>query len=238
MTTPRFLIKDIKTPFLTGDNYKKALSVLRMKRGDELFVFDVSGREWKAKIKDIKKDKIILELFEEVFKETELSFSLTLIQGILKPNKMEIVIEKATELGVTKIIPLIAKRSVVKSPSEGKLKRWEKIVTSACIQCGRSIVPTLEKPIRISDLKSDIDGEKIIFWEGSKRSIKEVLKERKEKDVYIIIGPEGGFEDYEVKIANSKGFLDASLGKRTLRAETASIVALTTIIYELGGFDL
>jgi len=141
---------------------------------------------------------------------------------------MDLVIQKATELGVTEIVPLVTERSIVKETR--KLKRWQTIAEEAAEQCGRAVVPLVRDPEKLNDI---LDGEKVnglIFWEGGGRALSEAMGViDRGRTVCIFIGPEGGFTASEVRKAEGQGIVRTTLGKRILRAETAAIAATSLV---------
>lgn len=217
---------------IAGDQAKH-LSVLRVKTGEIITVFDGLGHKYDCKILQINKKNFIAEKLNEAPYYAESPVSITLAQGIAKGDKMDFIIQKATELGVNKIIPLITERSQVRHTA--KIERWRKIALSAAAQSCRGKVPEINGPVSLGVfLESRHIG--IIFYEEDKgKHLKQTLKEFKDsKEITLLIGPEGGFSKEEVSTAVEKGFLEASLGPRILRTETAAINAISIIQYELG----
>ena len=228
------------TALIEGGDVNYLKNVLRLKVGDEVFIMDSKSKEYSAKITAIDKDTIKVDLIAEKHPKSESKVKLTLAQGIPKNPKMDFVVQKATELGVLRIIPMKTERSIVKiagEKEETKVNRWQKIAKEAAEQSGRLIIPFVEQ---IRDLKEVIrissDFDKcIILWEMEKENtIKKFLLENKGiKNLLILIGPEGGFSHDEVKLAKSQGFITVTIGSRILRTETASIAVLSMIDYEL-----
>lgn len=217
---------------ITGDQAKH-LSVLRVKIGEIITVFDGLGYKYDCKILQINKKNFIAEKLNEAPYSVESPVSITLAQGIAKGEKMDFIIQKATELGINKIIPLITERSQVRHTA--KIERWRKIALSAAEQSCRGKVPEINEPVSFNGfLESKHIG--IIFYEQvTGKHLKQTLKEFKDsKEITLLIGPEGGFSKEEVNAAVEKGFLEASLGPRILRTETAAINAVSIIQYELG----
>jgi len=234
---------------VTGEKARYLLSVLRCKRGDELIVFDGKGNSLKTKILKSDRREVIAEVIEKFTCDTESPVKIILVQGLLKGQKMDMVIQKATELGVKEIIPVITERSQPKETR--KVARWRKIAEEASRQSGRSIIPLVHEPVEfIRQLKGRGDTETrrhgemngFIFWEEGGLPLKEaILKvssssihQFPDTPIHLLIGPEGGFTKEEVDIAEGKGFIVTSLGKRILRAETAAISAMTLVQFLLG----
>lgn len=226
---------------ITGDQARYLSLVLRVKPGDNLIVFDGSGYKYYCTILTTHKKEIIAEKIKKEPYSVEPPISITLAQGIAKGEKMDFIIQKSTELGVSKVVPLITGRSDVRHTE--KLQRWRKIALSASQQSGRERIPEIHEPLGykeflISPLVNEHEKEfpGIIFSEEcSAGNLKQVLKGfRDTKQIIIVVGPEGGFAKDEVSKAVEKNFIEASLGPRILRTETAPLAALSIIQYELG----
>jgi 16S rRNA (uracil1498-N3)-methyltransferase len=165
---------------------------------------------------------------------------VTLAQSLLKGEKMDYLIQKATELGVKEIIPFFSSRSVPLLEKSRGLKRhlrWEKIAIEASKQCGRGMVPKIESLQDYSDMlhAASTDDLRLILWERDGIKLKEALERSREKTkIFFVIGPEGGFSQDEVDKAKGAGFAAVTLGKRILRAETASLCLLSILQYEWG----
>lgn len=218
------------------DKARHAVSVMRYKEGDELAVIDGLGCSYLAKISSIQKNKVLIDILAETEVDAESPADYILCQGILKGDKMDLVIQKATELGVGAIIPLITARSQVRETR--KMVRWRKIAEEASEQCGRAVVPKIGSPVLFDDfLKNTIPSgpaHGIIFWEKGGFPVdsaldKAGLSAMHSDSLYLIVGPEGGFEGQEVEAAESRGFIKASLGRRILRADTAAVAALSLV---------
>jgi 16S rRNA (uracil1498-N3)-methyltransferase len=170
----------------------------------------------------------------------ESPLEITLAQSLLKGEKMEYLIQKATELGIKKIIPFFSSRSVPLLDKSKKLRRyhrWEKIAIEACKQCGRVAVPKVEPLQNYSDMLRMASSEalRLILWEKEGRGLKEVLQGSKGMTkIFFMVGPEGGMSDAEVGEAEKGGFIPITLGKRILRSETAGLCLLSILQYEWG----
>jgi len=228
------------TALIEGSDVNYLKNVLRLKVGDEISIMDSKSKEYSAKITSIDKDAIRVDLIAEKHPKSESKVKLTVAQGMPKNPKMDFVVQKATELGVLRIIPMKTERSIVKIEGEKedtKVNRWQKIAKEAAEQSGRLIIPFVEQ---VRDLKEVIrlynDFDKcIILWEMEKENtIKKFLQENKGiKSLLVLIGPEGGFSHDEAELAKSQGFIPVTIGSRILRTETASIAVLSMIDYEL-----
>jgi 16S rRNA (uracil1498-N3)-methyltransferase len=248
---------------ISGEKARYLISVLRCSAGDELQVFDGEGSLYKSKITGIENKKVIINLLEQISLNAESPLNLTLVQGILKGEKMDMVIQKATELGVKEIIPAITERSQIRHTR--KVGRWRKIAEEASRQSGRTMIPVVHEPTAFSNFINNItpplpplnlrggrEGLKgFIFWEEGGLPLKEAIKQSAvsiqhsensqlstlNSQLFVLVGPEGGFSKEEVSLAVSKGLITASLGKRILRAETAAISAVALIQFLLGDIE-
>ncbi|MDI6890859.1 MAG: 16S rRNA (uracil(1498)-N(3))-methyltransferase [Thermodesulfovibrionales bacterium] len=248
---------------ITGEKARYLSSVLRCKKGDELIVFDGRGNCLRTKILRSDRREVIVETLEKFTCDTESPIDIFLAQGLLKGEKMDMVIQKVTELGVKEIIPVITERSQLRETK--KVARWRKITGESSRQSGRSIIPLVHEPMYFSDCLSllatrhaSLSLKGLIFYEEGGIKISEAIQKITIHDtgytiqdkyimhhvscilnpaslpIYLLIGPEGGFTREEVTIAEEKGFIVTSLGKRILRAETAAISAITLVQFLLG----
>lgn len=210
------------------------INVLRLKKGDEFEAVNGRGKCFLLLIKEVSKKEIICEIKNIFNFNLESPISIILAQSILKGNKMDLVIQKATELGVKEIIPIITERSQIKETR--KLNRWQKIAEEASKQSGRSFVPIIHNSIKFFEL---IDNYKkgLIFYEKNGISLKDAIKKLDINNLLIIIGPEGGLTNKEINYAKQNNFILVTLGKRILRAETAAISAITLIQFLFGDMN-
>ncbi|MDP2943077.1 MAG: 16S rRNA (uracil(1498)-N(3))-methyltransferase [Candidatus Omnitrophota bacterium] len=223
---------------LRGREAHHARDVMRLRAGDEITVFDGTGKEYSGIIDKILKEQIIIKI-NKTFEKKADDRRLALVQAIPKLNKMDVIVEKATELGVERIIPVITARTIVqtdKSRAGLRAERWMKIAVMASKQCGRVTVPEINEIIRFEDSLSFVKGYELAvipcLCEGTE-SIRTVLKESRARSAIAFIGPEGDFTEDEVKAARSKGVIPVSLGREVLRSDTAAISVLSVINYEL-----
>jgi 16S rRNA (uracil1498-N3)-methyltransferase len=208
--------------FLNKRNSHYLTKVLRIKIGEKIILFNGDGFDYLAEI--IQNDsKPIAKVIQKTINEVESSLNITLIQAIGKGEKMDFVIQKAVELGVKKIIPIITKRTIYKTSQKDlkKVARWQEVVINSCEQSGRSFVPIVENITKFADLK--LTGESFILDTTTDKKIKQY---QKSADINIIIGPEGGFSEFELQNDYNK----LSLGKRILRTETAGIAAIASFL--------
>lgn len=197
-------------------------NVLRLRKGDQFMVFNDKKEEVAATIKNIDSDTIDAETVERIKNDSEPKNKVTLYLSILKKENFELVVQKATEVGVTKIVPVISARTVKMNLN---IDRLEKIAKEAAEQCGRQTIPEISEPIKIKEaIEESSKIEMKLFFDISGENIKDIpLKDK--KDISIFIGAEGGWDEWEVELAKEKGFHIASLGSLTLRGETAAIIA-------------
>ena len=217
-------------------------NVLRCKIDEELDVCDENGRRYKTRIESFEKDKVVLDILEECLETTECNINITLFQGLPKSDKMDLIVQKCTELVIKEIIPFISERVIVKLDEKGEYKkqeRWQKIAKEAAKQSGRQIVPNVKKAINLKNIIENLPKYDIVIvpYECEKdQNIKNVLRNLKNdvKNVAIVIGPEGGFSDKDIEILDElKNIKKVSLGPRILRTETAGFATLSMVIYEL-----
>ena len=226
--------------YIEGSDVKHIVNVLRMKTGEKLLISVKGDWDYLCKIVDIETDRVNLKVLESM-EQRELPVNITLLQGIPKSDKLEMIIQKAVELGVSEIIPVKTKRVVVKIEEKklsAKLNRWNAIAESAAKQSKRSIIPKILEPQSIDnalEIVKDFDV-KLIPYENadSIEKTRRILDNMdKTGNVSVFIGPEGGFEEDEVKKAIDLGFEVITLGKRILRTETAGLALLSNIMIRL-----
>ena len=218
---------------ISGADHNHIKNVLRMKVGDTILI-SANGKSDLCEIETIDNDEIIAPIIEEDYQNTELPLQIHLFQGLPKTDKMELIIQKAVELGVYSITPIEMRRCIVKlddKKKKSKQTRWQSISESAAKQSKRNLIPEINETI---SYKAALDAAKeldllLVPYENEDGilSTKEALKElKKAKSVGIIIGPEGGFDEGEIEAAKNAGGRIISLGKRILRTETAAITAV------------
>jgi len=227
------------TATIEGSDVNYLKNVLRLAIGAEIRVLDNKSKEYQAKIASFEDGKVLAELICEKHPKSEPKVKVTIAHGIAKNHRMDFVIQKSTELGALRIIPVKTERTVVKihhDKEEHKVERWQKIAKEAAEQSGRLIIPMVEEIMDFKDLfllKKDFDIC-IMLWEMEKvNTLKKILQENKHiKRMLMLIGPEGGFSHEEADTAECEGFITATLGSRIVRTETAAIAALSMINYE------
>lgn len=196
--------------------------VLRLRAGEKIAVFDGEGKEFLCEIEVVEKKQTILKIIEETLpKSPESKLNLTLVIALLKGEKFDLVIQKAVELGVNKLIPIITKRTDVKlKEADKKLERWQKIILESSKQCGRAKLMQVEIPTTFEKLIQIQITNPILFSERSGESFAEI---KESQEMTAIIGSEGGWEDSEIELAKLNGVQIITFGGRILRAETAAI---------------
>jgi len=241
---PRFYVPNpyIQNELLKieGDEVKHIRKVLRLKAGDKIIVFDGSGKEYEGTILEEKPSFVLVKVQNIFFAQKDSLLEITLAQSLLKGEKMDFLIQKATELGVKEVIPFFSSRSVPLLERSRRLerhRRWERIAVEASKQCGRGVVPKIEFPKDYSEMLQipSPDALRLILWEREGIKLKEALERSKEKaKIFFVVGPEGGFSREEVDEAEKSGFVPVVLGRRVLRAETASLCLLSILQYQRG----
>ena len=230
---------------ITGDRARYLTKVLRCREGDELHLLDGKGRSFQSIIRGITRREVTVEITGHIPYDTESPLYLILIQAILKGEKMDIVVQKTTELGIKEIYPVVTERCQVRETA--RVERWLKIAEEASRQSGRTEVPVIHNVSGLYDLMDGLnaDSKGFIFWEGGHRCggvpLSEAVKTYEGRKVfggraalYLLTGPEGGFSVEEVERARSRGFVPVTLGRRILRAETAAIVSTALVQFLLG----
>ena len=220
---------------IAGEQSHYVTRVLRLQTGDRMILFDGSGSEWTAKIIDTKRNRLFLELEERATPDRESPINLTLIQSISRSQRMDLVMQKSTELGVTRIVPVFSTNTIVKMNKdkiEKKINHWRNILISASEQSGRTKIPDLISPIQLeTGCLKRYKGDLSIFYDTTG---KDSCDANKPKDITAVIGPEGGFTEDEKQMAIDARYMVMQSGPRLLRTETAPIMALSILQYLYG----
>lgn len=215
--------------------------VMRLRRGDIVMLVDGSGFEYEAELQDTHASTIRAAILCRREGLPEPAVRVVLYQSVVKGDRFEWLLEKGTEIGVAKFVPLVSRRGVVR-PRQGRIERrerWQRIVTEAAEQCGRSHLPEIAVLVSLDEALASAEGLRLLPWEGERGvSLRQTLRTasgegKKLEAVSLFIGPEGGFEQEEVQQASALGVQTVSLGRRILRSETAGIVAAAAVLYEL-----
>ncbi|MBZ9608496.1 16S rRNA (uracil(1498)-N(3))-methyltransferase [Clostridium estertheticum] len=227
---------------IDGEDVKHIYKVLRLQIGDKVSVNNCEGKEYVGEITFIDKKAVNINLLEENSINNESPIEVYLFQGMPKSTKMDLIVQKNTELGVKAITPIITERVVVKTDLKEfkKVDRWNRIALEACKQCKRSLVPQINVPIEFDNLLQELKYMDLVVvpYEneegyGIKKLVENIEKIHINK-VAIVIGPEGGFEESEILKLKEIGARIVTLGPRILRTETAGFTCLSLIMYELG----
>ena len=250
---PKFFIKtenlkENEEIWITGRDVNHIKNVLRKKIDDKINICNSdTQKNYECVIKNIEENKIVCKILYEVKSLAESNINITIFQGLPKADKMELIIQKATELGVKTIVPVITKRTVIKlkdKDKQNKVDRWQKIAEVAAKQSGRDIIPTIENIINITNIKFDEFDKIFVLYENEEKiSIKDEIEQLKndnkeELNIGIVIGPEGGFAESEIEqLRLNQNVSVVTLGKRILRTETVALVVSGILMYELGDLN-
>lgn len=226
---------------IIGDDYQHLKKVLRAEKGD-LITVCCEGFDYTSQITRISSDFIASAIIEKKVNLTEAALKVTLYQGLPKADKMELIIQKCIELGVNSIVPVITERCVSKintgKDAVNKVSRWQKIALEAAKQCNRGIIPEICMPVQFNEAvmaASKMDLSVIPYEKELETGFNVIASQCQDvATASIFIGPEGGFTEQEIQSAESLGIKKISLGPRILRTETAGMVALSLMMYELG----
>lgn len=233
-----------KEVFISGGDVNHIKNVLRLEVGDWIVACDGNGTDYVSRIQSICSDEVVASIEKVQPTGTELPVRITLFQGMPKKDKLELIIQKAVELGACEIVPVMTKRTVVKLSEEKKinkrLERWQSIAYAAAKQCDRGIIPTVHKPVSYEEALAMADqlDYNVIPYElqtGMEEARKIMDQACKQRSLGIFIGPEGGFEPEEVERAMTRNIHPMTLGKRILRTETAGMALLSILMFQMQG---
>jgi 16S rRNA (uracil1498-N3)-methyltransferase len=224
---------------LSTEETHHLVHVLRLKPGDEVFVFDGCGNEYRCSFRAERRSRAELEVIELLSDAVESPVRLTLAQSLAKSDKFDLIVQKATELGVSRIIPLTTEHANVRlSRDQGdrRLDRWRRVSLGALKQCGRRRLVEIAAPMTVSKLtEAEDSGFLLVFSEKGGTSINAALRQAGTlTGLTALIGPEGGWSDAELTFLEGRGATAVSLGPRILRTETAAVVAITLIQHWIG----
>ena len=233
---------------LGKDQTHQIHSVLRLRPADRIIVLDNTGWEYQVSLAKVTHEQVVGEILQKRKAPGEPQTQITLYQSLLARDKFEWVLQKCTEVGVTRFVPVVTQRTLIRDTAikPDKRARWQRIITEAAEQSGRGLIPDLSPPITFEDVLSDLSGFKrrLIAWEpaegGQRLALRQALcidKQTKPNTVAVLVGPEGGFTEQEVELAKKSGAIPITLGPRILRTETAAVVAIAIILYELGQME-
>lgn len=225
---------------ITGEEAQHISRVLRMKKGDNVTLCDGEGCFYEAVLSDFSEKSVTAEILSSRRAETEPAVQITVFQGVPKNPKLETIVQKATEIGVVRIVPMDTVRAVAKLDKDSKVDRLRKIAKEAAKQSKRGIVPEVSSGVSFKDavkMAAAADLAIIPYEEENEVSLKKALQGRTPRTVSIMIGPEGGFDKQEIQLAKESGIISVTLGKRILRTETAPLVVSAAVLYELGEME-
>jgi 16S rRNA (uracil1498-N3)-methyltransferase len=218
--------------------------VLRLRAGDSIAAFDGAGHEWHLRLIRVSSQQVQAEIIASQLADTTALAPVLLGQAWPKSTKMDLIVEKCSELGLTTLVPLYTERTVVREAPErlpARIARWQRIAEAAAQQCGRHTLLDIQTPQSLADFcqHSPTVATKILCWEGETQAgIRQVLESRRDAESYVVlIGPEGGWTRAEVELARTHGFVPVSLGPRVLRTETAAIAITSLIRYSRGDLE-
>ena len=225
---------------LTGSAAGHLTRVLRLRPKAVLTLFNGRGGEYAARIERVQGNKVTVAVGEHAAIERESPFPLTLAQGVSRGERMDLVVQKATELGVARLVPVLTERSIVRldeEQSDRKSSHWRAVAISACEQCGRNRLPQVALPSRLREFLRQAAAEaaesvRLLLSPSATQRIEDVP--RPARGATVLIGPEGGLSDAEQEGAVAAGFTAVNLGPRVLRTETAAIASLTLLQREFG----
>ncbi len=224
---------DADTITISGEQARYLNRVLRCRPGEPITVINQNGISLTAEICGITRDSVTTKVVGRTAAADTSSCAITLYQSLLKGEKMDLVVQKTTELGISVLVPVISERCIVRDTR--KLPRWRKIAEEASRQSGRVYPPEIRESVSFDSVFSEPLSPAILFWEQGGESLQDIAATLPSPpDIRIFTGPEGGFSEEEALRASDAGVLIASLGSRILRAETAAIAAVTLVQYIYG----
>jgi len=212
-----------------------AARVLRLRIGDALTLFDGTGGEYEAKVASLPRAGVTVAIGAHLPRERESPLAITLVQGIAGADRMDFIIQKAVELGVAAIQPVLTSKSLVrlsKERGEARVAHWQRIVIASCEQCGRNRIPEVSPAEPLAQYGPPQAGARVMLSPGADKDLKQVVQ----GSLVLAVGPEAGFDAAEEKLLAQKGFVPARLGPRILRTETAALAALAALNALRGDF--
>ena len=227
--------------YLTGPDVNHIRNVLRMKPGEDVRVSDGNGAVYLCCISAYEEKTAVLDILRELDPDTELPSKIVLFQGLPKGDKMDLIVQKAVELGAYSVIPFAAKRSIVKlddKKAQKRQQRWQAIAKGAAEQSGRSLIPEIGRVRSFTEALEAASALDVVLIpyeleEGMDKTARIIEEIRPGQSVGVFIGPEGGFEEEEIRRARESGAEPVTLGKRILRTETAGLSVLSILMYHL-----
>ena len=243
---PRFFIENVSGEFITvsGSDAAHIAKSLRMKPGESVTVCGGQGIDFLCEITELSEQTVQLRVVDTVVTQSEPSLRVTLYQGLPKGDKLEWIIEKTIELGVSRIVPVLMQRSVSRPDAKSAAKkheRYNKLALSAAKQCGRGMIPEVAPMAPFREILTMLNAHDLVifFYECGGQPLSEAVADINRsawKDIAIVIGPEGGFDPAEAEALQAAGAFTATLGPRILRTETAPLAALSALMYGTGNW--
>ena len=245
---PRFFVEKeniLSDKIVIGGEDAKHISLsLRARVGEKVTACDGDGTDYECEISDITKNEVVLSVMEQKMSETEMSVSVTLYQSLVKSDKFDFIVQKCTELGVSRIVPVVTERCISR-PDEAslskKVARWNKIAKEAAMQSGRGRIPVVEDAVEFDEAVKQISMSDFGFlcYEAQPHEPLDKLYDKcpNVKNVAFLVGPEGGISEKEVCKARENGLHIASLGPRILRAETAPLCVMSAVMLLTGNMN-
>ena len=238
---PRFFIDGTADgrAYIAGADALHIAKALRMRPGEALTLCDGKGTDFDGVLETVTDRQVTGRISASRPSQAEPTLAVTLYQGLPKGDKMDWIIQKAVELGVTAVVPVATRRSVARleGKADKKQERWQRIAAEAAGQCGRGMLPSVERPLSWSQALSRLSGEPaLVFYEGGGRPLRELVTPSTRR-LSVFVGPEGGFDPEEIDAIRRQGGGVATLGPRILRCETAPLAALTLLMHLSGNME-
>lgn len=231
---------------ITGKEARHIVNVLRMKKGEKLLLMDGEGQLFESTIEDLHHKEVKVKINKSIPRPPSSPIRISLAQALIRAHPMAYLIQKTTELGITSIHPFYSERTVIRLKPDhlkNRMAHWIQIMKSACKQCGRTTLPSLNHPLPFEEIIKNApqkDTLRILLWENEdKEDLKRLLRSITPfLHIFAVVGPEGGFTLDEINLAGEAGFHTISLGRRILRTETAAVSMLSIVQYEWGDLNL
>lgn len=238
---PRFFIDGTADgrAYIAGADALHIAKALRMRPGEALTLCDGKGTDFDGVLETVTDRQVTVRISASRPSQAEPTLAVTLYQGLPKGDKMDWIIQKAVELGVTAVVPVATRRSVARleGKADKKQERWQRIAAEAAGQCGRGMLPSVERPLSWSQALSRLSGEPaLVFYEGGGRPLRELVTPSTRR-LSVFVGPEDGFDPEEIDAIRRQGGGVATLGPRILRCETAPLAALTLLMHLSGNME-
>ena len=238
---PRFFIDGAADgrAYIAGADALHIAKALRMRPGEALTLCDGKGTDFEGVLETVTDRQVTVRITASRPSQAEPTLAVTLYQGLPKGDKMDWIVQKAVELGVTAVVPVATRRSVARleGKADKKQERWQRIAAEAAGQCGRGMLPSVERPLSWSQALSCLSGEPaLVFYAGGGRPLRELVTPSTRR-LSVFVGPEGGFDPEEIDAIRRQGGGVATLGPRILRCETAPLAALTLLMHLSGNME-